>query len=424
MDGTIRKERGQALVLIILAIVGMMGFAALAVDVGRVYAERRRAQNAADAAVMAWAFNSAWAQDPDPQHALNSLARNDFVTVPGRTRIMLNHPPANGPYAGDSEYFQVVLESTVDQIFGQFVSPGPYNLTVEAVGRAVPTQAVSPGQAMLAMGQNVCPGIVFNGGANTAVYGGNIYSNSNGNGPGSCYSGVTTGSSGSINVTGGDVLIAGGWNNTGGAYVNPPAQSGVGHLDIPSVPVPVCPSTTVRTPDTTNKRLYPGVYNSAVTINSGDWVMEPGMYCFHADVTINGNGSLTGRDVMIVMYDGSLDLGGGADVYLKRPNDIVDGASPAPNHFGGMLIYMPMDNDGGIDISGNNGSAYLGTIYAPGPRNPSSKEKCNIGGTGNSIGLSSNVMCHTIGIAGNSSVTINYREEENYRNPPTVELSQ
>lgn len=424
MNGKHREERGQALILIILAIVGLMGFAALAVDVGRVYAERRRAQSAADAASMAWAFSAAYNNDTTQTSAYNSLARNDFVAVPGRTRITLSHPPVSGPYAGNNEYFQVVLDSTVDQVFGQFVRPGPYNLTVEAVARAIPTQAVAPGQAMLAMGVNVCPGIVFNGGAESNVNGGNIYSNSNGNGPGSCYSGLITGGSGSINVTGGDVLIAGGWNNTGGADVTPPAQSGVGHLTFPDVPVPVCSSTAALNPiNNSTKTLSPGKYTNAVHIANGDWTMQPGMYCFYADLTING-GSVRGNDVMIVMYSGSLNLGGNADVFIKRPNDIVDGATPTPNHFGGMLIYMPKENHGGIDLSGNNGSTYVGTIYAPGPRDPASQEKCNIGGTNTSIGLSSNVMCYTIGIAGNSNVTINYRQEENYRNPPTVELSQ
>ena len=53
---TNRSERGQALVLIVLAIVAMFGFAALAVDIGRLYAERRRVQSAADAAVLSAAF--------------------------------------------------------------------------------------------------------------------------------------------------------------------------------------------------------------------------------------------------------------------------------------------------------------------------------------------------------------------------------
>ena len=39
-------ERGQALILIVFAILGLFGVTALAIDGGNVYADRRRAQNA------------------------------------------------------------------------------------------------------------------------------------------------------------------------------------------------------------------------------------------------------------------------------------------------------------------------------------------------------------------------------------------
>ena len=50
-----QSEEGQSLILVSLMIVVLMGFLAIAVDVGRVYAERRRMQNAADAGALAGA---------------------------------------------------------------------------------------------------------------------------------------------------------------------------------------------------------------------------------------------------------------------------------------------------------------------------------------------------------------------------------
>ena len=47
------SERGQAIVLVALGFVVLLGFAALAVDGSMVYADRRFAQNAADAASLA-----------------------------------------------------------------------------------------------------------------------------------------------------------------------------------------------------------------------------------------------------------------------------------------------------------------------------------------------------------------------------------
>ena len=49
------SERGQILVLLVLAMIGMLGLTALAVDGGMVYADRRYMQSAADAATLAGA---------------------------------------------------------------------------------------------------------------------------------------------------------------------------------------------------------------------------------------------------------------------------------------------------------------------------------------------------------------------------------
>jgi uncharacterized membrane protein len=50
------NEKGQALILIALAAVGLFAFGALAIDGSRVYSDRRHAQNAADAAALAGAL--------------------------------------------------------------------------------------------------------------------------------------------------------------------------------------------------------------------------------------------------------------------------------------------------------------------------------------------------------------------------------
>jgi hypothetical protein len=419
-----QKEKGQVLVLIILAIVGIMGFAALAVDIGRLYAERRRAQSAADAAAMAWAYDFSQTDVDNPGVAVTSLTRNGF---PDQSVVELYHPPTSGPYTGDMEYFQVIIGGEVAKVFGQFIFLGPMNLRVEAVTHTIGAQGISPGNALVAMGEYVCPGIVFNGGTNTTIRNGSIFSNSNGNGPGACYSGITSGAPSTIDVINGEINIAAGWDNNGGGMVNPAPNSPVGHTNFPDVPVPVCPHEdsdgNVVTPgvvDNSTHTIYPGVFDSPLHVSSGNWTMAPGMYCFEADFHFSGGG-LTGTDVMFVMYNGSIKLNGTGEAHLDRPNYIEDATG---RNFGGMLIYMPYENTGGIDIAGASGTTYSGTIYAPGPRVPDSQEKCNLGGTNKTMAMNSTVMCHTIGIAGNSVLTINYNERANYRNAPTVELSQ
>jgi Flp pilus assembly protein TadG len=50
-----RNERGQAMVLVVFAIIAMIAMAGLALDGGRLHTQRRQAQNAADAAAVAGA---------------------------------------------------------------------------------------------------------------------------------------------------------------------------------------------------------------------------------------------------------------------------------------------------------------------------------------------------------------------------------
>src|SRR5512147_1679933 len=50
-----KNEQGQAIVLMAFAMIALLAFAALAIDGGNAYVERRRAQNGADAGALAGA---------------------------------------------------------------------------------------------------------------------------------------------------------------------------------------------------------------------------------------------------------------------------------------------------------------------------------------------------------------------------------
>lgn len=425
-----RSERGQALVLIILAIVGMFGFAALAIDFGRIYAERRRAQSAVDAAALAAAYAQSVDQDWVAA-AQGVMAENDFFENPPVV-IFYDNPPATGPYSDSSredymEYFQVRLESEVDPIFAHFVYGGPMPIQVEAVARATPVSSVSPGNAITATRRDTCPGIVFNGNMTQVVIGGNIFSNSAGTNNGSCYSAISTGASGSITIVDGDLIVANEYN--GGTTVNADIVEGAGHQTFPVVPEPYCDDLPNGAADESTGILHAGKHTSLPnSFNNGDWVMEEGMHCFYTDLAKNG-GRLTtdGYGVFIVMKSGSISLGGNTHVYLRAIFGGPDGTGykdGGGNQWSGMLIHMPPSNHGGIDLAGTSNSGYMGTIYAPGNRDPASKEKCNVGGTVDAIALNSALICSTVGLAGDAGVTIIYREPQNYRLPPRIELSQ
>lgn len=82
------SERGQAIVILALAMVALLAFAALAIDGGNTYVERRRAQNAADAAALAGARQIWIQQSAIPPNGsetsllvtINQAAENNGIT--------------------------------------------------------------------------------------------------------------------------------------------------------------------------------------------------------------------------------------------------------------------------------------------------------------------------------------------------------
>lgn len=423
-----RSESGQTLVLIILCIVVLFGFAALAVDGGRTYSEKRRAQSAADAAAYAAAMASAdgknWMQAAITQMQLNDIDDTDGNPNPGNTvDVMVYNPPQDGPYSpgeipADDDpnlYFQVKIRMAVDQVFSQVVFPGMQEVSVEAVTKARPITSVTSGNAMHATNLNACKAVWFDGTGDTLVDGGNIFSNSEA--VGNCASGQQNGS-GKVIVVDGQVQVVGTFREVGGSgVVSPSPTEEMSHQTLANVPVPDC--TGLPAQNTSSENLQPGIYNNGISIHNGAWTMAPGMYCLKDDFTVNG-GSLSGKNVLIVMLSGSVDMEGNANIRLIRASNIKDGSG---NQFGGLLFFMPMNNLGGIDLGGTSGATYAGTIYAPGPRD-SSKPKCTFGGNSGSIGLNSNIVCNTIQVHGTANVEIHYKAGQNYRLPPMIEMSQ
>jgi Putative Flp pilus-assembly TadE/G-like len=84
------SERGQAIVILALMMIGLLAFAALAIDGGNAYVERRRSQNGADAAALAGA-RQIWMQQsaipPDPGYetplliVINQAAESNGIAL-------------------------------------------------------------------------------------------------------------------------------------------------------------------------------------------------------------------------------------------------------------------------------------------------------------------------------------------------------
>jgi hypothetical protein len=425
-------ETGQALVLIVLAIVGLFGFAALAIDGGMLLSERRRAQNAVDASVMAAALEKIQGVDLFTA-ALQRAASNGYETVPDncsppgadcfmgngeRWTVQVSNPPRSGDYAGNGRYVLVRITSEVNTAFAHLVFTGPLQTTVDAVSRVWPKARLAAGNALYAATEHDCKGIWFTGTGDTNVTDGNVFSNSDASEK-NCQSGVQ-GGAGNVNVDGDcgeidcEILVVGTFDQGGSGSVTPSPQGGVPHNNLRVVPQPDCSGLgenkgAVHINAGEVVSLDPGKYES-ITFSTPDSVvkLKPGMYCIYGDKGFSGNGGDVivdgppppdGHGVMIYLQKGPFDLGGNTVVNLfAEPSNIENPLTdPSGNDWTGMLLYVDPENDSEVKITGTSESTYSGTIFAP-------SSDCTILGTGDSIGLSSQVICYTV----SQAFTFNY----------------
>src|SRR5512139_3519134 len=92
-----KTERGQALILVVLAIVGLAGIVGLVVDGGNAFLDRRNAQNAADSAALAAALTRVRGNGNLSSVALNSAAENGYDNNGGSNVVEVHNPPVSGP---------------------------------------------------------------------------------------------------------------------------------------------------------------------------------------------------------------------------------------------------------------------------------------------------------------------------------------
>ena len=160
------SERGAVAVVAAAAMILLMGITAVALDGGRMYDERRTAQNAADHASLA----AAWAQcrTEDPIAAgLASAATNgfqndgvdDFVTITD---------------LGGGE-FEAHVQSILDTTFGRVLSTNQVDVTARAVGYCDIDDSLG-GYALFASGACSSPFELALTGSQQEIWGG-IHSN-------------------------------------------------------------------------------------------------------------------------------------------------------------------------------------------------------------------------------------------------------
>ena len=429
------SEKGQALILITLAAIGLFAFAALAIDGSIAFSDKRHAQNAADTSALAaslakirgkdWNTTVSTAQSRATSNGYNNNNTTNTVEV-----YLCNDVHATcyalPTDAKPEEYIQVKITSHVKTYFGRIFGRFEVVNQVDAVAHAIPGYRTTTfgGNALVALNQDACPAFDYGGASTTTVTGSGIFVNSRCNGTGSysltnqalnSSSNNTTLTVPCYNVVGGTTVRASSLVTTGGCASN--TNNSSAFISNPSAiyqQANIPCGTTAGTYNATT--LNPGNYSGAFP-PGGQTTMNPGIYCIKAGnqgFTLQGGQTLTGSGVLIYMISGNVKWTSGG-IQLSAMQGVN-------SEYDGLLLYLGQGNCSDVSITGNGASRYVGTILAP----------CSLvtlaGGssTGNQNVLENQIIADRISLTGSNTLNINYNAQQQWQPPvpPEIEMNQ
>jgi len=458
------SERGQALIIITFAIIGLVGITGLAIDGGMAFSDRRHAQNAADTAALAGALAKINAQEtmtelearvPMRVDALDRAEDNGYThnLVTSTVEVYTCDEVGLGatcaaPYAGDSDYVQVIITSHVDTFFARVIGIPQVHNRVQAIALADDDDSgpLFNGESIIALSPE-CQSpdnFIVEGTADITVSGGGLFINTED--PACGFKCDTNAGSitGDITTAGGE-LLDGMSTNCAENLTGTLDEGGGDPIEFEvyfeklglKVPPPECDSpvgTYTNQPAGYNPGFtYPGYPTEPVTVLHPGYylkfppdkeqplgklndriILEPGTYCVGEVLRWNQpTFYLIGEDVTLYIRAGySFDFNGG----------VIDIDAPDSGPLAGYLIIVEPDYSGGPEackIDGNSANVFTGTILAP---------YCNVTINGGSTptGFNSQIIGYTIKISGSSTINFTYDAGENGAqiDPPKIGVAR
>ena len=435
-------NHGQALILVALAIVGLVGFTALAIDGGLIFSDRRHSQNASDTAAYAGALSyirdraGNWEQAALNRAADNGYSSTDGVTevdvylcsdlpqvVSGRTLECTGLPAG----ANLADYVYVHIKSRVKLFFAPVIGwREVFNHTDAVVLAATPEEtSFFPGYAIISTMLG-CPShynhdpFTVSGNSVTTIINAGILVNSDCSHPQPAYD---QGGSSEVDTTDG-VCVVGEAESTN---TNPPPTEGCSPIDYTKYSLinPTCSREgSIREIDDGVYEAYPGNYGSSYAFESIDDVhpsgtlkLRKGIYCLEDGINLNstwtittdidGDGHESSEGALFFVKDGDLTFNGSSHLDIHAINTTADGF---PEGLLNYLIYVPPSNHADIKITGDSGSTFTGTILAP-----TSYIVLNGGSDADAgtIHLGSQIIGYAVTLEGNGTLDIYYNADDN-----------
>lgn len=401
----ISNEKGQALIIIAFAAVVLFGFTALAIDGSRLFADKRKAQNAADTAALAGAL--AYTRGNDIMTAVNDRVTSNGYNNNGTTNTVTvtttDIIAGSGGCPGDVDGKEITVNivSTINTTFARVIRRDTLTSAVSATSRGCGfyMAPLFGGNAIVGLNPTTSTCAFDSGKSNAAhwkLQGGGIFSN------GCAWSknggSVTLDPNTCVTAVGATSNFTCQQPNQLSQAISYPADA---LAKMPDNPCDGTPGDVGLPPPASGSTFVNGVYcisdldqydkKDIVLSNATLYVTDPKF-----NLKFAGSGGFSGT---------ATKNGDFAGYYM-----IVAMTSPPCPSF-------TSQNSQVIVFRGNGGGTFSGTILAP--------SACiDVRGNGNPSGMHTQIIGYNVTSNGNAEVYVNYNEDENHQNPeyPNITL--
>jgi Flp pilus assembly protein TadG len=363
----LRKQSGQAVVLVAVAVVVLTAILALALDGGGIYLDRRQLQNAADSAALAGA-ELLMTVPPSYATIHNQAAANMLKNLPGTSlagtvcsAVCPNLATIGLPSGGigtlnlGAGYFaELSVTSSYTYVAAVWhthqVAVAPihgFQSTITLAARATAQNANLPYAVVVLQGPGSAQYHDVNITASTAVLGlqggggpgarGGVFSNADID-PGNGIPAITFSPAGNagdlwaVNESGNDTTLLNGAGRVTGQQTAGSLPRAASHLDSPSYPEPAPPAASFNGTTVVNGTAYlcPGQYTNQINVQSAATaVLFPGVYQVQmGGVNVQGTlRTLTSADLPISGCGQTLTAGADLGVIIEVRPDNTGGST-------------------------------------------------------------------------------------------------
>lgn len=384
-----RSESGQVLVLTAMSLAVLLGFAAMAADLGQFWTVRRKMQTAADAAAVSAAIALRLKEDATAAGRSVS-ALNGFTDSTNGVTVTVNNPPASGSFAGNASYVEVIVAQTKSSYFLSALGYESVNVSARAVGSSTNSPA-----CVFALDPTASGALSVSGSSSMTLGCGALVDSSSS-------SALLTSGGGTLTATA--IGVVGGYSGSG---MTPTPKSGIApapdpfsYLTPPSVGA--CDQNNFHASGNGTTTLNHGVYCGGIQISgSGTVIFNSGLYVLDGGgMKMTGSAALSGAEVTFYnTYDsshayGGISLSGTAQINLSAPTS---------GTYEAILFYQDPtvpSTGAASSITGNSTSTFDGAIYFK-------TTPLSYGGNSSSSGYTL-LIGRTVTVSGNSTVGANY----------------